>query len=109
MIRSASPSSRDKGDPYNCWSVFTTSVLWIALEIPVVVAKVFCTKIYGPLSESLSSMVLLPTDSLSLVLLQDGPRSDLYCFLHELAVEISWCAQYVTDPNFLLSHFTKIR
>ena len=66
-------------------SVFATSVLWIALEIPVVVAKVFCTKFYGPLP----SMLLLPTDCLSFVLLQDGPRSDLRCFLHELADTIS--------------------
>ena len=54
-------------------------------------------------------MLLLPTDYLSLDLLQDGPRSDLRCFLHELAVEISCCAQYVIDPNFVLAHFTKIR
>ena len=40
-------------------------------------------------------MLLLPTDCLSLVLLQDGLRSDLGCFLHELEVEIFCCAQYV--------------
>ena len=37
-------------------------------KFPVVVAKVFRTKIYGPLP----SMLLLPTDCLSFVLLQDG-------------------------------------
>ena len=74
-----------------CLSVLTTSVLWIALEISSCrcdVAKVFRTNIYGPLP----SMQLLPTNCLSLVLLQDGPRSDLSCFLHELAVENSCCA-----------------
>ena len=74
-------------------------------KFPVVLAKVFSTKIYGPLP----SMLLLPTDCLSLDLLQDGPRIDLRCFVHELAVEISCCAQYVTDPNDLLAPFTKIR
>ena len=86
-------------------SVLTSSVLSIAPEISSCLAKVFCTKFYGPLP----SMLLLPTDCLSLDLLQDGPRSDLCCFSHELAVEISCCVQYVIDPNFLLAHFTKIR
>ena len=45
----------------------------------------------------------------SLGLLQDGPWSDLRCFLHELAVKNSCFAQHVTFPNFLLDHLTKIR
>ena len=133
VIRSASPSSRDKGDPYYCfrsldsmklrsgavvWALFvcglvlgvflTSSVLWIALEI----SSCLCKGISHKTSWSCtcrSSMLMLPTDCLGLVLLQDGPRIDLRCFFHELAFEISCCAQYVIEQNFLLAHFTKIR
>ena len=133
VIRSASPSSRDKGDPHYCfrsldsmklrsgavvWALmvcrFVPGVFWQAVcsgsrsKFPVVVAKVFCTKFYGPLP----SMLLLPTDCLSFVLLKDGARSDLRCFLYELAVAISCCAQYVfsswTKSFFLYEVFVEI-
>ena len=131
VICSASPSSRDKGDPYDCfrsldsmkvrsgqvpWALFVCRlvlrVFWKLAcsgsrsKFPVVVVKVFRTKFYDPLP----SMLLLPTDCLSFVLLQDGARSDLRCFLHELAVEISCCTQYVFSSwtkSFFLHRCTK--
>ena len=130
VIRSASQSFRDEGDPYYCfrsldsmklrsgpvlWALIVCRLVlgvfwqplcsWLRSKFSVVIAKVFRKTNYGPLS----SMQLILTDCLSLELLQDGPRSDLCCYLHELAVEISCCAQYVIDPNFLLAHLTKIR
>ena len=116
VIRSASPSSRDKGDPHYCFRSLDSmkfrsgAVVWALIvcglvpgvfwkpacsgsrsKFPVVVAKVFRTKFYDPLP----SMLLLPTVCLSFVLLQDGARSDLRCFLHELADTISCWTQYV--------------
>ena len=133
VIRLASPSSRDKGDPHYCFrsldsmNLRSGQVLWALIvcrlvlgvfwqpvcsgsrsKFPVVVAKVFRTKFYDPLP----SMLLLPTVCLSFVLLQDGPRSDLRCHLHKLAVEISCCAQYVfsscTKSFFLHEVFVEI-
>ena len=132
VIRSASPSSRDQGDPYYCfrsvdsiklrsspvvWALIVCRLVpglfWQAMcsgsrsKFPVVVAKVFPTKFYGPLP----SMLLLPTDCLSFVLLQDGPWSDLRCFLHELAVEIFCCAQYICSSctkSFFFEVFVEI-
>ena len=137
VIRSASSSSRDEGDPYYCFRSLDSMKMrsgpvvcalivcgWFQecfdsqcaldraqnfqLLLQFYLAKVFRTKFYDPLT----SMLLLLTVSDRLFepwILQDSPRSDLRCFLHELAVEISCCAQYFIEPNFLLAHFTKIR
>ena len=78
-------------------SVLSTSVLFILLKV----AKVISPKVYGPLP----SMRLLRTDSLSYVRLQDGPRSCLLCFLHELAVETSSCR--VIGSNLLLATWSR--
>ena len=116
VICSASPSSRDKGDPYDCfrsldsmklrsgpivWALFvcrlvlgvflTSSVLWIALEISGCHCKGISHKtLWSSTFYAIASDQLFEPCSL-----QDDPRSDLCCFLHELAVEISCCAQYV--------------
>ena len=69
------------------------------LKFPVVVAKVIYPKIYGPLP----SIWLLRTDCLSFVRLQDGQRSVLHRFLHELLVEISSYRQQEICPKFLIN------
>ena len=72
-----------------CWTV--TGVFCypacsgLRLKFPVVISKVICRKIYGPLH----SMLLLRTDSLSSVHLQESSRRVFLCFLCEFAVEIS--------------------
>ena len=107
VIRSASLSSRDKGDPYNyfrllcsmklrCGPVVWALIVCRSVTGPIIQGcfaaqhaldcaqfPVICTKLYGPLPSTLS----LRTASSSFVRLQDGSRSIFHFVLREFEVD----------------------